>query len=169
MTIQVNKHFYSDKITLMESCLWCIVCILLTIHFVNYICSLLYVYILGIMLWLSLHSVYCILLYFTSCSIDNTNRVAKFSICIHLILCKKEQNTIVLYFKFKKHLKTEAYLFRNNSRTQYNSAHIILFLYNSSITLIIILLIAIRLSNKHTFIKVNAVIVEEYTILVFLQ
>ena len=109
----------------------------------------------------------CILLYFTSCSIDTTNRVTKFSISIHLILCEKEQNKILLYFKFKKNLKTGTYLFRNNPITQYNSASIILFLYNSSITFIIILLIAIRLSNKHTFIKVNAVIVEVYTILVY--
>ena len=75
---------------------------------------------------------------------------------------------IVLYFKLKKHLKTGAYLFRNNPRIQYNSPPIILFLYNSSITFIIILLIAIRLSNKHSFIKVNTVIVEVYTILVYM-
>ena len=60
ITIQLNKHFYSDKITLMETCLWCVVCIHLTVGLVNYIFSLFYVYILGIMLWLSLHSVFCI-------------------------------------------------------------------------------------------------------------
>ena len=64
MTIQVNKHFYSDKVTLMETCLWCVVCILLTVRLVNYICSLLYVYIIGIMLWLSTFSgLYFIIFY----------------------------------------------------------------------------------------------------------
>ena len=61
------------------------------------------------------------------------------------------------------------YLVRNNPRTQYRSASIILFLYNPSITFIIILLIAIRLSNRNTFINVNAVIVELYTILVYMH
>ena len=161
MTIPVNKHFYSDKITSMETRLWCVVCLLLTVCIVNYICLLFvdltvtqllhfYVYILVIMLlWLCLHSVFCVFLYFTSCSIDNINRVAKFSIFIHLILSKK--NKIKLY-----------------PRTQYNSASIIWFLYNSSITFIIIVMIAIRLSNRNTFINVNTVIVELYTILIYI-
>ena len=147
----------------METCMWCVVCILLTVRLVNDICSLFvdltvtrlthfYVYILRIMLWSCLHSVYCVLLYLLVVQLTIPIELPSLSIFIHLILCKKEQYKCVPYFKIIKHLKTVAYLVRNNPITQYNSASIILLLYNSSITFIIILQIAIRLINgKHVY------------------
>ena len=86
--------------------------------------------------------------------LDNINRVARLSRTPFLI-CKKEQNDIILNFKIMKYFKTMAYIVGHNPRNWYNFNRIILFNCNFSIYLFNILLIAIKFSNGNTCGKLN--------------
>ena len=96
-------------------------------------------------------------------SINNINRVDKFPITPYPIF-KKEQNTILLYIKIKRHLKTVAYQVAHKHR--YNFTAIIFFMYNFIINLINILLSAIKFSNGNIYLKLITVNEKLYTILI---
>ena len=120
---------------LIETCLWCIVCIPVTVRLVNYICSPL---------------------------VDLTvTRLMHF--LIHTI-CKQEQNKILLYIKIVKHLEKVAYQVRYNAHNRYNFTCFILFMYNLIINCINISLIAIKFSNKKSCLKLINVNEKLYSI-----
>ena len=100
--------------------------------------------------------------------LDNINRVVRLSITPFLI-CKKEQNKIILNYKIMKYLKTMAYIVGHNPRNWYHFNRIILFNCNFSIYLFNILLIAIKFSNGNTCGKLTSTNESLYDILVLVR